>query len=47
MELICDNSLAEKLVKWKPQYTIDAGLEKTINFIKENLSFYNPDQYYI
>jgi NAD dependent epimerase/dehydratase len=47
MELICDNSLAKKLVKWKPQYTIDAGLEKTINFIKENLSFYNPDQYYI
>jgi NAD dependent epimerase/dehydratase len=47
MELICDNHLAQKLLNWKPTQSIDAGLEKTITFIKDNLSFYKPDQLYI
>ncbi|MCK4558743.1 MAG: SDR family NAD(P)-dependent oxidoreductase [Calditrichia bacterium] len=47
MELTCDNTLARELLDWNPQYTIDAGLKKTIAFIKDNLSFYKPEKYSI
>jgi NAD dependent epimerase/dehydratase len=47
MELICNNTLARELLDWNTQYTIDTGLEKTIAFIKDNLSFYKPEKYSI
>jgi NAD dependent epimerase/dehydratase len=47
MELVCDNTLAKELLGWVPTHSIDGGLEKTISFIKDNLSFYKPNQLYI
>jgi NAD dependent epimerase/dehydratase len=47
MELICDNTLARQILDWEPAHSIDSGLEKTISFIRKNLSFYKPDQLYI
>lgn len=40
MELICDNTRARKLLKWSPRFTLDEGLDKTIEFVKENVSTY-------
>lgn len=33
---VLDISKAEKLLNWKPQYSLTKGLEKTINWIREN-----------
>jgi NAD dependent epimerase/dehydratase len=47
MELICNSAIARELLNWEPTHSINKGLEKTITFIRENLSFYKPDQLYI
>jgi len=43
--LICDNSKAKELFDWQPNYSLDEGLEITVNWIKENLKIYNPENY--
>lgn len=45
--LWCDNTLINKLTGYKPEYTIDLGLEKTIQWFmdKENLSKYKTGIY--
>ena len=46
VERLCaDNTLARDLIGWSPQVSLTEGLEKTIDFIKNNPGFYNPDQY--
>lgn len=45
MELICDNSRAKEILNWEPKHTIDEGLLKTIEFIRNNMSFYKPGIY--
>ena len=35
MELIVDISLIKKLTRWKPAYSLEEGLEKTFNIMKE------------
>ena len=35
-KLICDNRKAKKILDWEPQIAINQGLEKTIEWIKEN-----------
>lgn len=47
MKLICDNKKASDLLGWKPEYTLEKGLLETIEFIKNNLGSYKPDQYNI
>ena len=34
--LICDNSKATKLLKWKPQISIEEGLKITFEWAKKN-----------
>lgn len=35
-KLICDNSKAKKLLEWKPSVSIEEGMGKTINWMREN-----------
>lgn len=43
--LIADSKLALELAGWESQVTLEQGLERTISWIKENLSFYRPEIY--
>ncbi len=45
--LICDNSKAQKLIGWKPQYTLREGLFETIQFISKNLNLFKVGIYAI
>ncbi len=47
--LICDNSLAKKLINYIPNETIETGLQKTIDWITEpsNFKLYNAEIYNI
>ena len=43
--LWCDNRKAKRLLGWEPRYKLDDGLKLTIDWIRENISSYNPDVY--
>ena len=43
--LVCDYSKAHKLAGWKPRYTLEEGLEKTIDWFRENLNIYKEGIY--
>lgn len=47
MELICDNSKAERILGWSPRHTLDEGLAKTIAWIRENTKLYKTSDYVI
>jgi NAD dependent epimerase/dehydratase len=47
LKLICDNSRAREILGWTPEVSLDEGLEKTILWIKENISIYKPGIYTI
>ena len=43
--LLADNAKARGLLDWQPQVDLDAGLDKTIEWLSANEEFYRPDQY--
>lgn len=43
--LCCDASKATQLLNWAPQYTLEQGLVKTIDWIKDNMQYYRPESY--
>ena len=43
--LVCDYSKAHNLTEWKPNYTLEEGLEKTIDWFRENLNIYKDGIY--
>lgn len=43
--LLCDNSKLISKTFWKPDFSIETGLEKTVEWIKDNLDFYKTDIY--
>jgi len=43
--LVCDYSKAQNLTGWKPHYTLEEGLEKTIDWFRENLNIYKDRMY--
>jgi len=43
--LVCDYSKAHNLTGWEPHYTLEEGLEKTIDWLKENLEIYKEGIY--
>jgi NAD dependent epimerase/dehydratase len=43
--LVSDYSKAHKLTGWKPRYTLEEGLEKTIAWFRENLNIYKEGIY--
>jgi dTDP-glucose 4,6-dehydratase len=45
LELLCDHRKAKALLGWQPQVSLEAGLERTVHYIKDNLSLYKPGIY--
>lgn len=45
MELICNNRKAKELLRWEPRVSLDEGLARTIDFIREHLHRYKPQLY--
>jgi NAD dependent epimerase/dehydratase len=45
LRLISDNSLAIQNLSWKPNYTLEEGLERTIEWIREHLDLYRIGKY--
>ena len=45
--LICNNQKAKELIGWQPTVNLDEGLEKTMNWFRENLKEYKIDLYNI
>jgi NAD dependent epimerase/dehydratase len=43
--LFCDNRKIIESTNWRPQYSLDQGLEKTIQWIDEHLDTYKADLY--
>ncbi len=47
MRLCADNSKIKEITSWDSKFSIDEGLEKTINWIKNNLGEYNAPAGYL
>ncbi len=45
--LLADNSLARKVLGWEPAVSLDDGLKKTFEWIREHLSEYRSDSYIV
>lgn len=43
--LFCDNQKIKANTLWKPNYTLESGLQETIDWIKNNLSYFKSDIY--
>jgi NAD dependent epimerase/dehydratase len=43
--LWADNTKIKELTGWQPSYTIDAGLEATVDWIKNNMQYFKTDIY--
>jgi len=43
--LWADNTKIKELTGWKPDYNIDAGLEETVAWIKNNMQYFKTDIY--
>jgi NAD dependent epimerase/dehydratase len=46
-QLLCDFSKAHKMFGYQPQYSLEQGLRETIEFVRDNLSLYRPEEYTI
>jgi len=44
-ELVCGNRKARELLGWKPRYSLRAGLEETVDWMRDNLDRYKPALY--
>jgi nucleoside-diphosphate-sugar epimerase len=40
--LVCNNTKAREILEWRPQYTLEQGLQYTIEYIRNNLYRYKP-----
>jgi NAD dependent epimerase/dehydratase len=48
VERLCAaNSLAQELLDWEPQYSLDDGLQETIAWLGEHRELYRPERYTI
>lgn len=45
--LICNNAKASEIANWQPQYSLEQGLQATIEFVQANLNFFKTDQYIV
>lgn len=47
MSLICDNRKAKEMLGWEPRTSVEEGIEKTIEYCRNNLNRYKPEIYNI
>jgi len=47
MQLVCDSSKARAELGWQPQHTLEQGLQKTIDFIRQYPHVYKSDRYLV
>jgi dTDP-glucose 4,6-dehydratase len=47
MRLLCDNKKAKRIIGWVPRVSLEEGLNMTIEWMKNNTDYYNPDKYQI
>ncbi len=47
MRLVCDNSLAKKVLGWSSSISLNEGLERTVEWIRSNLERYRVGEYSI
>ncbi len=47
LRLESDNRLAAQLIGWQPKYTLDDGLQKTIDWIREHIDLFDVGQYVV
>ncbi|NLX11685.1 MAG: SDR family NAD(P)-dependent oxidoreductase [Chloroflexi bacterium] len=40
-----DNRLAKELIGWEPQVSLEAGLQRTIDWIRDHLHLFDPERY--
>lgn len=43
--LLCDNAKIGRLTEWKSEVSLEEGLKRTIEWLKEHLSLYKPEIY--
>lgn len=43
--LLADNGLAKQLLGWEPKVTLEEGLQRTIDWVRDNLERYRPGVY--
>jgi len=46
-ELICDNKKASELIGWEPSIDFNSGMEKTIEFVSENIHLFKSNNYLV
>ncbi|MFA4884186.1 MAG: GDP-mannose 4,6-dehydratase [Candidatus Margulisiibacteriota bacterium] len=46
-QLLCDYTKAKNLFGYQPRYSLESGLKETIEFVRENLNIYRPEEYTI
>lgn len=44
-QLICDSTRAREVLTWAPSYTLDQGIEETVEWMRENIHRYKPGLY--
>ena len=44
-KLVSDNTLAREKMNWSPKVTLDDGLQRTIEFVRANMSLFRSDGY--
>jgi dTDP-glucose 4,6-dehydratase len=44
-ELVCDASKARERCGWASRVSLDEGLARTVDFIRENMALYRPGTY--
>jgi NAD dependent epimerase/dehydratase len=47
LKLVCANAKARELTGWSPEVTLDDGLARTIEFVRENAEIYRPEEYVV
>lgn len=45
LALICNHQLATEVAHWQPTFTLEAGLSRTAEFVREHLELYRPEEY--
>jgi NAD dependent epimerase/dehydratase len=43
--LVCDNSKIVKTTNWRPEYSLEQGIQETVEWLKKNINIYKANNY--